>query len=141
MSRPAAGIGAAAGVLMVAGALLPAPAWGVPIIDGKSIVQHGFEITQMTTLTGERKLEADKKRRLAELHRERLEALDAALALMSGASPGLADLATLPGGIADIDPRHGTTGERLSPSGTTPSTGRTGAASISSRMPRTRSST
>ena len=104
MPQPAVSIWAAAGVLMVPVALLPAPALaqGVPIIDGKSIIQHGLEIAQMTTLTGERRLEADKKRRLVELHKEQLAALDATLALMSGASPGLRDLEVLSGAEAAV---------------------------------------
>lgn len=104
MPLPAAKIRAAAGALMVPVALLPvlAQAQGVPILDGKSIIQHSLEIAQMTTLTGQRELEAEKKRRLTELHQEQLDALDAALALMSGASPGLADLETLPGAEAAV---------------------------------------
>lgn len=79
-----------------------AVAQGVPIADGKSIVQHSLEIAQMSYLTGARELEADKKQRLAELHQEQLEALDATLAMMTGAAPFIGDLETLPGAEAEV---------------------------------------
>ena len=68
---------------------LAAFAQGVPIADGKSIIQHELEIAQMSYLSGARELEADKKRRSADLHQDQLEALDATLAMMTGivASP------------------------------------------------------
>lgn len=79
--------------------LLPAlvVAKGVPIADGKSIIQHGLEIAQMTTLTGNRELEAEKKRTISDLHADQLAALDATLAAMSGTSPWIGNLETLPG--------------------------------------------
>lgn len=81
---------------------LVAAAQGVPVIDGKSIIQHALEIAQMTTLTGARELEADKRRRLAELHQEQLEALDATLAMMTGNTPWIGDLEVLPGAEAEV---------------------------------------
>ena len=75
---------------------LTAVAQGVPTVDGKSLVQHALEIAQMTTLTGARELEAEKKRRMTELHQEQLEALDATLAMMSGTTPWIGDLEVLP---------------------------------------------
>ena len=51
------------GALTLGVAVLPWPATaqGVPIVDPKSIIQHGLEIAQMSYLTGGRELEADKK--------------------------------------------------------------------------------
>ena len=63
---------------------ITALAQGVPTVDGKSLVQHALEIAQMTTLTGAREPETEKKRWIAELHQEQLDALDATLAMMSG---------------------------------------------------------
>jgi len=62
--------------LLLAAAALPqaAQAQGVPIADGKSIIQHSLEIAQMSYLTGARELEADKKRRIDALHQEQLDA-------------------------------------------------------------------
>ena len=93
-----------AGALALSLAALPlaAPAQGVPVVDGKSLIQHGLEIAQMTTLTGARELEAEKKRRLAALHQEQLDALDATLALMTGSAPFLGTLETLPGAEAEV---------------------------------------
>ncbi len=53
----------------------------------QGIVQHLLEFAQMTYLTGARELEADKKRRIVELHLDQLEALDATLAMMTGTKP------------------------------------------------------
>ena len=75
---------------------------GVPIIDGRSLIQHSLEMAQMSTLTGSRELEAEKKHRLSELHADQLAALDAALALMSGATPWIGDLETIPGAEAAL---------------------------------------
>jgi hypothetical protein len=52
------------GALALGVAVLPWPvtAQGVPIVDPKSIIQHGLEIAQMSYLTGAREVEADKKR-------------------------------------------------------------------------------
>ena len=77
--RPAGRSLAHAGVLTLAFAALPLAAFpqGVPIVDGKALVQHVLEIAQMTTLTGARALEADKKRRIDALHQEQLDALEA----------------------------------------------------------------
>ena len=72
---------------MAAALPLAAFAQGVPIADGKSIIQHSLEIAQMSYLTGARELEADKKARIAELHQEQLDALDATLAMMTGQTP------------------------------------------------------
>mgnify|MGYP003382449120 CR=1 FL=1 len=87
---------------MLAALMLPGSviAQGVPIVDGKSIVQQSLEMAQMSTLTGARELEAEKKRRLAELHQEQLDALDATLALMTGSAPFIGDLEILPGAEA-----------------------------------------
>ena len=63
---------------MAAALPLAAFAQGVPIADGKSIIQHSLEIAQMSYLTGARELEADKKARIAELHQEQLDALTSA---------------------------------------------------------------
>jgi hypothetical protein len=91
------------GLLMAAGALPSAAlAQGVPVADGKSIVQHSLEIAQMTTLTGARELEADKKRRIDALHQEQLDALDATLAMMTGKTPWIGNLETLPGAEAKV---------------------------------------
>lgn len=69
MSFPASKIQRSFSVFALATAALPlmAAAQGVPVADGKSIVQHVLEIAQMTYLTGGRELEADKKRRIDEL--------------------------------------------------------------------------
>lgn len=88
--------------LAVAALPLPAAAQGVPIVDGKSIIQHGLEIAEMLTLSGERQLETEKKSRLAELHQEQLEALDATLVMITGAAPFLGDLEALPGAEAEV---------------------------------------
>ena len=70
MSFPAAKLQRSARVIALAAAALPmmAAAQGVPVADGKSIIQHVLEIAQMSYLTGGRELEADKKRRIDELH-------------------------------------------------------------------------
>ena len=81
---------------------LAAFAQGVPIADGKSIIQHSLEIAQMSYLTGARELEADKKARIAELHQEQLEALDATLAMMTGNTPWIGDLEVIPGAEAEV---------------------------------------
>jgi hypothetical protein len=77
-------------------------AQGVPIADGKSIIQHSLEIAQMSYLTGARELEADKKARIAELHQEQLAALDATLAMMTGNTPWIGDLEVIPGAEAEV---------------------------------------
>ncbi|MGL5011605.1 MAG: lytic transglycosylase domain-containing protein [Paracoccaceae bacterium] len=81
---------------------LAAFAQGVPIADGKSIIQHSLEIAQMSYLTGARELEADKKARIAELHQEQLDALDATLAMMTGQTPWIGDLEVIPGAEAEV---------------------------------------
>ena len=81
---------------------LAAFAQGVPIADGKSIIQHSLEIAQMSYLTGARELEADKKARIAELHLEQLDALDATLAMMTGQTPWIGDLEVIPGAEAEV---------------------------------------
>jgi hypothetical protein len=50
------------GALALGVAVLPwsATAQGVPIVDPKSIIQHGLEIAQMSYRTGARELEAVK---------------------------------------------------------------------------------
>ncbi len=104
MSFPAVKSPLISGVFALAVAALPmmAAAQGVPIVDGKSIIQHGLEIAEMTALSGARELETEKKSRLAELHQEQLEALDATLAMMTGAAPFLGDLEALPGAEAEV---------------------------------------
>ena len=87
---------------MAAALPLAAFAQGVPIVDGKSIVQHSLEIAQMSYLTGARELEADKKRRMAELHQEQLAAIDATLAMMTGQTPWIGDLEVIPGAEAEV---------------------------------------
>ena len=77
-------------------------AQGVPIADGKSIIQHSLEIAQMSYLTGARELEADKKRRSVELHQEQLDALGATLAMMTGNTPWIGDLEVIPGAEAEV---------------------------------------
>ncbi|MDQ1850590.1 lytic transglycosylase domain-containing protein [Gemmobacter fulvus] len=102
MSFPATKFQRSARVLALATAALPfmAMARGVPIADGKSIIQHALEIAQMTTLTGARELETDKKSRSAELHQNQLDVLDATLAMMTGPTPWISDLEILPGAEA-----------------------------------------
>jgi hypothetical protein len=102
MSLPAARSLLTAGALALTVPALPwaAVAQGVPIVDGKSVIQHALEIAQMSTLTGARELEAEKKRRLAVLQRDQLAALDATLAMMTGATPWIGDLESLPGAEA-----------------------------------------
>lgn len=102
MPFPATKFQRSARVLALATATLPfmAMARGVPIADGKSIIQHALEIAQMTTLTGARELETDKKSRSAELHQNQLDALDATLAMMTGPTPWISDLEILPGAEA-----------------------------------------
>jgi hypothetical protein len=80
----------------------PATAQGVPIVDPKSIIQHGLEIAQMSYLTGARELEADKKRRIDALHQDQLDALDATLAMMTGQTPWISDLEVIPGAEAEV---------------------------------------
>ena len=60
MSFPAGKSQRSVRALALATAALPlmAAAQGVPIIDPKSIIQHGLEIAQMSYLTGARELEA-----------------------------------------------------------------------------------
>ncbi len=104
MSFPAGKSQRSVRALALATAALPlmAAAQGVPIIDPKSIIQHGLEIAQMSYLTGARELEADKKRRLDELHQDQLDALDATLAMMTGKTPWIGDLEILPGAEAEV---------------------------------------
>ena len=92
------------GALALGVAVLPWPATaqGVPIVDPKSIIQHGLEIAQMSYLTGARELEADKKRRIDELHQDQLDALDATLAMMTGQTPWIGDLEVIPGAEAEV---------------------------------------
>lgn len=92
------------GALALGAAVLPWPATaqGVPIVDPKSIIQHGLEIAQMSYLTGGRELEADKKRRIDELHQDQLDALDATLAMMTGQTPWIGDLEVIPGAEAEV---------------------------------------
>jgi hypothetical protein len=92
------------GALALGVAVLPWPATaqGVPIVDPKSIIQHGLEIAQMSYLTGARELEADKKRRIDELHQDQLEALDATLAMMTGKTPWIGDLEVIPMAEAEV---------------------------------------
>jgi hypothetical protein len=87
---------------MAAALPLAAFAQGVPIADGKSIIQHSLEIAQMSYLSGARELEADKKTRMAELHQEQLAALDATLAMMTGNTPWIGDLEVIPGAEAEV---------------------------------------
>lgn len=77
-------------------------AQGVPIADGKSIIQHSLEIAQMSYLSGARELEADKKARIAELHQEQLDALDATLAMMTGQTQWIGDLEVILGAETDV---------------------------------------
>ena len=104
MSFPAGKSQRSARVLALAIATLPfmAAAQGVPIADGKSIIQHSLEIAQMSYLSGARELEADKKRRIDALHQDQLEALDATLAMMTGTTPWIGDLEVLPGAEAEV---------------------------------------
>jgi len=92
------------GALALGAAILPWPAaaQGVPIADSKSIIQHVLEIAQMSYLTGARELEADKKRRIDELHQDQLDALDATLAMMTGKTPWIGDLEVIPGAEAEV---------------------------------------
>jgi hypothetical protein len=103
MSFPAGKSQRSVRALALATAALPfmAAAQGVPIVDPKSIIQHGLEIAQMSYLTGARELEADKKRRIDELHQDQLDALDATLAMMTGTTPWIGDLEVLPGAEAE----------------------------------------
>ena len=87
---------------MAAALPLAAFAQGVPIADGKSIIQHSLEIAQMSYLSGARELEADKKARIAELHQEQLAALDATLAMMTGTTPWIGDLEVISGAEAEV---------------------------------------
>jgi hypothetical protein len=87
---------------MAAALPLAAFAQGVPIADGKSIIQHSLEIAQMSYLTGARELEADKKARIVELHQEQLDALDATLAMMTGTTPWIGDLEVISGAEAEV---------------------------------------
>ena len=87
---------------MAAALPLAAFAQGVPIADGKSIIQHSLEIAQMSYLTGARELEADKKARIAGLHQQQLDALDATLAMMTGNTPWIGDLEVIPGAEAEV---------------------------------------
>lgn len=75
-------------------------AQGVPVVDGKSIIQHTLEIAEMSAVTAEREVETAKKSRLAELHEEQLAALDAMLAMLTGSAPFIGNLETLSGAEA-----------------------------------------
>ncbi|SEO19779.1 Transglycosylase SLT domain-containing protein [Gemmobacter aquatilis] len=103
MPFPAGKTLSSVGAMALAIAALPlaVAAQGVPVADGKSIIQHVLEIAQMTALTGVRELEADKKRRIDELHQDQLDALDATLAMMTGTTPWIGDLEVLPGAEAE----------------------------------------
>jgi hypothetical protein len=104
MSFPAAKLQRSVRALALVTAALPmmAAAQGVPVADGKSIIQHVLEIAQMSYLTGGRELETDKKRRIDELHQDQLNALDATLAMMSGQTPWIGDLEVIPGAEAEV---------------------------------------
>ena len=103
MSSPAGRSFAQVGAFALTLTSLPwaAAAQGVPTVDPKSLVQQALEMAQMTTLTGARELEADKKRRLSDLQQAQLDALDATLAMMSGTTPWIGDLEALPNAEAD----------------------------------------
>jgi len=92
------------GALALCVAVLPWPATaqGVPIVDPKTIIQHGLEIAQISYLTGARELEADKKRRIDELHQDQLDALDATLGMMTGKTPWIGNLELIPGAEAEV---------------------------------------
>jgi len=98
--------GVAVPALLVSLALIlsleAARAQGVPVVDGKSVVQQALEIAEMSALSGGRELEAEKKGRMAELHQEQLEGLDATLAMMTGAAPFLGEMDMLPGAEAGV---------------------------------------
>ncbi|MEH7830503.1 lytic transglycosylase domain-containing protein [Gemmobacter denitrificans] len=81
---------------------LAALAQGVPIVDGKSIIQHSLEIEQVSRLTEGRGRETERKARLADLHKEQLDALDATLAMMTGNTPWIGDLEVIPGAEAEV---------------------------------------
>ena len=104
MSFPAAKVQWFARVFALATVALPlmAAAQGVPVANGKSIIQHVLEIAQMSYLTGGRELEVDKKRRIDALHQEQLEALDATLAMMTGKTPWIGHLEVIHGAEAEV---------------------------------------
>ncbi len=104
MSSPAGKSLAQIGAIALTLTSLPMAAvgQGVPIADPKSLVQQALEMAQMSYLTGARELESDKKRRLDELQQDQLDALDATLAMMSGATPGIGDLEVLPAAEAQV---------------------------------------
>lgn len=82
--------------------LLPsqAGAQGVPVIDGKSTVLHVEEITREAALRAELETASMSRDEIARLHHEQIAALDATLALLTGAAPFIGDLEDLPGGLA-----------------------------------------
>ncbi|NBZ89209.1 lytic transglycosylase domain-containing protein [Stagnihabitans tardus] len=77
-------------------------AQGVPTVDARTAIQNALEIAQMTTLTGARELETEKKRRLADLQADQLAALDATLAAMRGPDLSLGGLEDIPGAEAQV---------------------------------------
>lgn len=93
---------ASAFVLVLVALSGPGLSRGVPTLDAKAAIQNALEIAQMTTLTGARELEAEKKRRLADLQADQLAALDATLAAMRGPGLSLGGLEDLPDAEAAV---------------------------------------
>lgn len=76
-----------------------AEAQGVPVIDGKATVLHAEEVTREAALRLEMETASAKRDELSKLHDEQVAALDATLALLTGAAPFIGDLEDLPGGL------------------------------------------
>lgn len=72
----------------------------MPVIDGKSTVLHTEETARETALREEMETASEKRDEIARLHNEQIAALDATLALLTGAAPFIGDLEDMPGGLA-----------------------------------------
>lgn len=77
-----------------------AGAQGVPVIDGKSNVLHVEEVTRETALREEMETTSAKRDEISRLHDEQIAALDATLALLTGAAPFIGDLEDMSGGLS-----------------------------------------
>jgi hypothetical protein len=101
-ARSRAGIAVPALFAPVAFLLLTsgAGAQGVPVIDVQSTVLHTEEVARETALRTEMETASAKRDEISRLHDEQIAALDATLALLTGAAPFIGNLEDMPGGLA-----------------------------------------